>query len=138
MPDCCLSLLNNIRVALKRRIAGDETYYPDVAELKEYVLNELAVIPKWQKNDAWLLGQFSAICMQSTLYLLDICLKDRSLKVNEFGSAFAVVKAIAIAVSIVCFRSTKQCQKSISSIGLYVQFVLAGGQSSAMLDCCLL
>uniref|UniRef100_A0A915Q631 Transglutaminase-like domain-containing protein n=1 Tax=Setaria digitata TaxID=48799 RepID=A0A915Q631_9BILA len=77
----------------------DETYYANQLELKEYILNELAIIHKWHQNDAWILGQFSAVCMKTVLELLKMCEKNNFLRVNEFGSACAVVKGIARAIS---------------------------------------
>ncbi|VDO36785.1 unnamed protein product, partial [Onchocerca flexuosa] len=77
----------------------DETYYPNEMELDEYILNELAIIRKWNQKDAWLLGQFSAICINTILHLLELCLKNNLLKMNELGSSFAIAKAIATAIS---------------------------------------
>ncbi|VBB32258.1 unnamed protein product, partial [Acanthocheilonema viteae] len=78
---------------------NDETYYPNEIELDEYVLNELAMMRKWHQKDAWLLGQFSAVCINTVLDLLKLCLENNLLKMNELGSAFAIVKAIATAIS---------------------------------------
>ncbi|CAG9536078.1 unnamed protein product [Cercopithifilaria johnstoni] len=78
---------------------NDETYYSNEIELDEYVLNELAMMRKWQQNDAWLLGQFSAICINTTLHLLELCMANNLLKMNELGSASTIVKAIAAAIS---------------------------------------
>lgn len=86
--------------------ADDETYYPNEAELDEYILNELAVMRKLHQKDAWLLGQFSAVCMNTVLHLLELCLENNLLKMNELGSASAIVKAIAAAVSVNSLRFT--------------------------------
>ncbi|VDK43044.1 unnamed protein product [Gongylonema pulchrum] len=92
---CC----NTLCILFNPWNEGDETFYPDKSDLEEYVLNELAIIPKWHRKDAWLLDQFSAVCLQSVLILLSLSQKDQSLKADQLGSAFAVVKALATAIS---------------------------------------
>ncbi|VDN02417.1 unnamed protein product [Thelazia callipaeda] len=76
---------------------NDEIYYANESELEEYILNEVTVMHKWHCRDAWLLGQFSTVCLETVLHLLALCLEDKLLNSNEFGDASAVVRALAVA-----------------------------------------